>query len=104
MTEIIKLKKIMVSPKQYHIYLNYHDALLYCSMLDIDGYDNWQLPDSDDMSSIDAQGKIIDDTKRYWLINKSVRFPNGIKSPINNENLLVWPLTIIPIRKILQSD
>ena len=35
---------IEIVPKEYITKLNYHDALLYCSMMNIDGKDDWKLP------------------------------------------------------------
>ncbi len=36
--------KIEIAPKEYWKRLNYYDALLYLSLLNIDGNEGWKLP------------------------------------------------------------
>jgi hypothetical protein len=40
---------IEISPRKYWTRLKYDDALLYCSLLVIDGKDNWRLPNNFDV-------------------------------------------------------
>jgi hypothetical protein len=35
---------IEISHEQYWKRLKYHDAILYCAMIEIDGHNDWRLP------------------------------------------------------------
>ena len=45
MTEMIVVRNLEVSDEKYWRRFNYDDGLLYCSMLMIDGVDDWRMPD-----------------------------------------------------------
>ena len=44
--------KIEVSPKEYERTLNWHDAMLYCSLLVIDDKCDWRLPTKEELNYI----------------------------------------------------
>jgi len=43
---------IEISPKEYETDLNWHDAMMYCQLLIIDGKDDWRLPTKDELDYI----------------------------------------------------
>ena len=42
-----------MSPIEYETELNWYDAILYCSMIEIDGHNDWRLPTIRDFEMID---------------------------------------------------
>lgn len=59
---------IEISDVKYERFLNYDDGLLYCSMVVIDGVDNWRMPSEDEMIVLGL------DITLYWGIDTDVRF------------------------------
>jgi hypothetical protein len=107
MTEIKKHHRIMISPKKYWKEFNYHDAILYCSLLKIDDYDDWKIPDADEMNIVSSyyfQKKESLGLAKCWLDNKMVWNPGGIVSSITNDSVLETKLLIRPIRKVLNNN
>jgi hypothetical protein len=43
---------IEISPKEYERQLNWHDGMLYCQLLIIDGKDDWRLPTKEELNDI----------------------------------------------------
>ena len=48
---------IEIAPKEYWKKLKYYDALLYCSLLVIDGKNDWRLPTIDEVKLISKPEK-----------------------------------------------
>lgn len=59
---------IEISSEEYERFLNYDDGLLYCSMVVIEGIDNWRMPTEDEMVVLGL------DITLYWGIDTDVRF------------------------------
>jgi len=59
---------IEISPKEYERLLNYNDGLLYCSLLVIDGNNDWRMPTEAELIELGM------DVTRYWGIDTDVRF------------------------------
>jgi hypothetical protein len=53
--------------KQYWKYLNYHDALLYLSFLDIDGHNDWRMPTLDDNDKVFPHQHIEKLVNQHWI-------------------------------------
>jgi len=101
---IITFKKLMISPLSKLKMMNYYDALLYCSLLDIGGHTDWRLPDSDDMNIIESYLNAQLGKSSYWLDNKRIRRAGGIVQQVTTDggvlevNLMVRPVrTICPL-------
>jgi hypothetical protein len=43
---------IEISDKKYEKVLNWHDGMLYCQLLTIDGKDDWRMPTLDELMEI----------------------------------------------------
>ena len=43
---------IEISPRKYESYLNWYDGMLYCSLLVIDGVDDWRMPTIEELNEI----------------------------------------------------
>lgn len=84
---------IEISCTNYWKELNYRDALLYCSLLDIDGKTDWRLP-------TDEEGDI------YELYDKMTEHGNHMSSVWTVEDLNTYPdlhyneYWCIPVRDI----
>lgn len=107
MTEIKKHHRIMISPKKYWKELNYQDAILYCSLLNIEEYDDWKIPNKDEMNMVSSyyfQKKESLGLAKCWLDGKMVWNPGGIVSSIMNDSVLQNKLMIRPVRKLLNVD
>lgn len=48
------MKKYKMAPNSYNKWLNYHDGLLYLSMLTIDGYSDWRFLTMDEINEIET--------------------------------------------------
>jgi hypothetical protein len=78
---------IEISPRQYWKRLNYYDALLYLSILNIDGKEGWKLPS--------------DNQKQYGLPT----FKWTVEDGDDDDDDSVWSLEfdtfwVIPVRDI----
>ena len=65
---------IEVSDAQYWKAMNYHDGILYCSLLTIDGIDGWRLPTLNELRDINLKEyntyQFIDNMVRgYWVLD-----------------------------------
>jgi hypothetical protein len=58
--------KIEISDKQYEKVLNWHDGMLYCSMLVIDGKDDWRMPTIEELVEIYHSENDFRDNCDYW--------------------------------------
>lgn len=43
---------IEISPRAYESYLNWEDGMLYCSLLVIEGKDDWRMPTIEELNEI----------------------------------------------------
>ena len=68
---------IEVSPEEYWKRMNYHDGLLYCSLLSIDGKDDWRMPTIEEMGDKryglqwyrdDGDNILYNFSEVYWII------------------------------------
>ena len=55
-----KIMNIEIANEKYWKTLKYYDALLYCSLLVIDGKNDWRIP-----NSVEFEENIFDITKKY---------------------------------------
>ena len=84
---------IEISSNEYWKELNYRDALLYCSLLDIDGKNDWRLPN-------DEEGDV------YELYDRMTEYANHMSSVWTVEDLETYPdlhsyeYLCIPVRDI----
>jgi|688.fasta_scaffold1093872_2 hypothetical protein len=98
--DIITFKTLMISPLTNLKSLNYHDALLYCSLLDINGYADWRMPDIDDMNIIQSYLHEQLGTSSYWLSDKRILRAGGIVQQVTNEEVLEVIFMVRPVRTI----
>jgi hypothetical protein len=98
--DIITFKKLMISPLSKLKMMNYYDALLYCSLLDIGGHTDWRLPDSDDMNIIESYLNAQLGKSSYWLDNKRIRRAGGIVQQLTTDGVLEVNLMVRPVRTI----
>ena len=61
MDEILN-NRIVCANQQYEKKLNWNDAVLYCSLLAIDGYDDWRMPTIWELQSV----SLIECTGKYY--------------------------------------
>lgn len=70
---------IEISPRDYDKKLNWYDAMLYCSMIEIDGKTDWRLPTLEELSVIYTiennfwqsyywTSTDADDTDKAWML------------------------------------
>lgn len=52
---------IEISPRAYESYLNWEDGMLYCSLLVIDGKDDWRMPTIEELNDIYNSDKEVND-------------------------------------------
>jgi hypothetical protein len=90
----------MISPLSKLKMMNYYDALLYCSLLDIGGYTDWRLPDSDDMNIIESYLIAQLGKSPYWLDNKRIRRVGGIVQQVTTDGVLEVNFMVRPVRTI----
>lgn len=76
--------RIEIASKEYWKELNYYDALLYCSLLVIDGKNDWRMP----MNGSDLGG-------RSWKLGDNILYHS---STFDEVIFTIIPITIIPIR------
>ena len=57
---------IEVAAKEYERILNWDDAMLYCSLLVIDGKDDWRLPTLDELYDIHKSDNDFFVDVHYW--------------------------------------
>jgi hypothetical protein len=97
--DIITFKKLMISPLSNLKSLNYNDALLYCSLLDINGYADWRMPDIDDMNIIQSYLHEQLGLSSYWLSDKRIRRA-GMVLQVTNDEVLEVNFMVRPVRTI----
>ena len=56
---------IEISPKEYERRLNWNDGMLYCSLLVIDGKNDWRMPTKEELDYIYHSENDFDDAF-YW--------------------------------------
>ena len=78
--------KIEIVPKQYIKKLNYQDAVLYCSILNIDDKNDWRLPSFAECRHISPL------LKRYALYKGGIRDIYWINFHINDETSRIYDL------------
>lgn len=62
-----------LSPVEYHKPMSWHDALLYCQFLEIDGKTGWRLPTYLELSTMPLlEPHEDDDCEYYWSSNELV--------------------------------
>ena len=57
---------IVCAHQQYEKKLNWDDALLYCSLLMIDGYDDWRMPTISELQFLSNMSLEGCEGKYYW--------------------------------------
>jgi hypothetical protein len=57
---------IVCAHQQYEKKLNWDDALLYCSLLMIDGYDDWRMPTLQELKCINH---VLSNDCYYWSVD-----------------------------------
>jgi len=87
---IIDFWNMMVLPVEYDKKLNYNDALLYCSLLNVDGYNDWTMAAFDDMMVIDryvdtSYHSIRNRSHPYWVKDRGIRWGDGTFDKINDK-------------------
>ena len=56
---------IEISPKEYERTMNWYDGLLYCQLLEIDGKNDWRLPNLEELKEIYDSGNDFV-SSYYW--------------------------------------
>ena len=84
---------IEIVPKEYITKLNYHDALLYCSMMNIDGNDDWKLPTFAECRHIvPLLERYVYTHDMYW-----------VNHDVNDESSRVYDLVFNRIHKLKET-
>lgn len=67
---------IEISPKEYWKELNYYDGILYCSLLVIDGVDDWRMMTNREwrIDGVDIQK----DFRDVWLVDDVELYPDMV--------------------------
>ena len=66
---------IEISPKEYERTLNWHDGMLYCSILTIDNKNDWRLPTTEELKYIyDSENDF--DGSSYWSSTEYSKYGN----------------------------
>jgi hypothetical protein len=86
--EIIDITKIEVSHKEYWKGLTFNDSLLYCSLLTIDGKDNWRMLKNYEEFYFLSEKINLERWKSAWFLSDTTQYTNDAV------------LTIIPVRDI----
>ena len=93
---------IEISPKEFEKKLNWHDGILYCSILTIDGKDDWRMPTKDELNDIYKNGNDFDRCF-YWAFTEfdcdeawTQSFWSGVQGIINKKENN-W---VIPVRDV----
>jgi hypothetical protein len=82
MDEILN-NRIVCANQQYEKKLNWNDAVLYCSLLAIDGYDDWRMPTILEFQSLSH----LSIGKYYW--SSDVRNDDSVCVQFFDENVSI---------------
>jgi translation initiation factor 2B subunit (eIF-2B alpha/beta/delta family) len=88
---------IEISPRQYWKRLNYYDALLYLSILNIDGKEGWRLPNNFDVK--EPLYDIIEQEHIDGIIWYDGMFKDMVEPYVAWEKI-TFSYVVIPVRDI----
>jgi len=77
---------IIIASQKYEKNMNFSDAILYCSLLVIDGYDDWKIPNKEQFHNISKVFDGIDAPTGYEFSLKTYWTDTSYKYYINT----VW--------------
>jgi hypothetical protein len=88
---------IELCPKQYEKALNYYDALLYCSLLEIDDRKDWRMPTYEELLQFETKPHDFDGY--YWTLpseygTMGIKFGSNFRY-ITKDNIMVRPVRTI---------